>query len=165
MDLEMESNPSESILQRWQEMSRLRRRLLIAAIVSLDAIIGLLYQSGIGNGIDALLFGNLPNDMVWLGQSVKLISMGFLLVKIVFDDVPHGKLRVALMVFSPLFLLLTVLFTIELLMVGLGTGATIYLNLSSIGFSTLTWSSTYLAIAVGCTLTYSVQRYGNFAQS
>ena len=41
----------------------------------------------------------------------------------------------------------------------------IYLNLSSIGFSTLTWSSTYLAIAVGCTLTYSVQRYGNFAQS
>lgn len=165
MDLEMESNPSESILQRWQEMSRLRRRLLIAAIVSLDAIIGLLYHSGIGNGLDALLFGNLPNDMVWLGQSVQLISMGFLLVKIVFDDVQHGKLRAALMIFSPLFLLLTVLFTIELLMVGLGTSATIYLNLSSIGFSTLTWSSTYLAIAVGCTLTYSVQRYGNFAQS
>jgi len=66
MDLEKESNPSESILQRWQEMSRLRRRLLIAAIVSLDAILGLLYQSGIGNGIDALLFGNLPNDMCGL---------------------------------------------------------------------------------------------------
>ena len=165
MDLEKESNPSESIQQRWQEMSRLRRRLLIAAIVSLDAIIGLLYQSGIGNGLDALLFGNLPNDMVWLGQSVQLISMGFLLVKIVFDDVSHGKLRAAMMIFSPLFLLLTVLFTIELLMIGLGTSATIYLNLSSIGFSTLTWSSTYLAIAVGCTLTYSVQRYGNFAQS
>ena len=112
MDLEKESNPSESILQRWQEMSRLRRRLLIAAIVSLDAILGLLYQSGIGNGIDALLFGNLPNDMVWLGQSVQLISMGFLLVKVVFDDVPHGKLRAALMILSPLFLLLTVLFTI-----------------------------------------------------
>ena len=30
---------------------------------------------------------------------------------------------------------------------------------------TLTWSSTYLAIAVGLTLTYKVQRYGNFAQS
>ncbi|HJL59720.1 MAG TPA: hypothetical protein QF621_05155, partial [Candidatus Thalassarchaeaceae archaeon] len=51
------------------------------------------------------------------------------------------------------------------LMIGLNTSAVIYFNLSSIGFSTLTWSSTYLAIAVGCTLTYSVQRYGNFAQS
>lgn len=165
MESETVTEPSGSILNRWQEMSRLRRRLLIAAVISLDAILGLLYQSGSGNGLDALLFGNLPNDMVWLGQSVQLISMGFLLVKVVFDDVPHGKLRSALMVFSPLFLLLTVLFTIELLMVGLDTSAVIYLNLSSIGFSTLTWSSTYLAIAVGCTLTYSVQRYGNFAQS
>jgi len=165
MESETVTEPSGSILHRWQEMSRIRRRLLIAAVVALDAIIGLLYQSGIGNGLDAILFGNLPNDMVWLGQSVQLISMGFLLVKVVFDDVPHGKLRYALMVFSPLFLLLTVLFTIELLMVGLDTSAVIYLNLSSIGFSTLTWSSTYLAIAVGCTLTYSVQRYGNFAQS
>jgi hypothetical protein len=78
MDLEKESNPSESILQRWQEMSRLRRRLLIAAIVSLDAILGLLYQSGIGNGIDALLFGNLPNDMVWLGQSCSTHLNGLL---------------------------------------------------------------------------------------
>jgi ABC-type branched-subunit amino acid transport system permease subunit len=69
------------------------------------------------------------------------------------------------MVLSPLFLLFVVLFTIELLMIGLDTNAVIYFNLSSIGFSTLTWSSTYLAIAVGCTLTYSVQRYGNFAQS
>ena len=165
MESETVTEPSGSILHRWEEMSRLRRRLLIAAVVSLDAIVGLLYQSGIGNGLDAILFGNLPNDMVWLGQSVQLISMGFLLVKVVFDDISHGKLRYALMVFSPLFLLLTVLFTIELLMVGLDTSAVIYLNLSSIGFSTLTWSSTYLAIAVGCTLTYSVQRYGNFAQS
>ena len=165
MESEKESTSSSSILQRWQNISRLRKRLLIAAVISLDAILGLLYQSGIGNGIDALLFGNLPNDMVWLGQSVQLISMGFLLVKVVFDDVPHGKLRSALMIFSPLFLLLTVLFTIELLMIGLNTSAVIYFNLSSIGFSTLTWSSTYLAIAVGCTLTYSVQRYGNFAQS
>ena len=130
MESETVTEPSGSILHRWREMSRLRRRLLIAAVVSLDAIIGLLYQSGIGNGLDALLFGNLPNDMVWLGQSVQLISMGFLLVKIVFDDVPHGKIRAAMMIFSPLFLLFTVLFTIELLMIGLGTSATIYLNLT-----------------------------------
>ena len=83
MDLSDEFESPTSFLQRWRNLSRLRKRLLIAAIISLDAIIGLLYQSGIGNGLDALLFGNLPNDMVWLGQSVQLISMGFLLVKVV----------------------------------------------------------------------------------
>jgi len=153
----------ESVRERLGELSRLQRRLLVAAIVALDAILGLLYQSGISNGIDAVLGGNIPNDMVWLAQSLQLISMGFLLVKVVFDDLPSGWLRSGLIVLSPLFLLLVVLFTIELLMKGLETQATIYFNLSSIGFSTLTWSSTYLAIAVGCTLTYSVQRYGNFA--
>ena len=156
---------SSGFLGWWGNQSRLSRRLLVTLILSIDAIIGLLYQYGITNGIDAILWGNIPNDMVWLSQSLQLISMGFLLVKIVFDDLPSGWIRSSLMVFSPLFLLLVVLCTIELLMHGLNTQATIYFNLSSIGFSTLTWSSTYLAIAVGCTLTYSVQRYGNFAQS
>ncbi|HJM55372.1 MAG TPA: ABC transporter permease [Poseidonia sp.] len=165
MDSEIKEHNPESILHRWQDLSQLQRRLLIATLVSLDAIIGLLYQAGIGNGIDAILFGNLPNDMVWLFQSVQLISMGFFFVKIVFDDLAQGWFRISLMVLSPLFLLLTVLFTIELLLLGLDSSAEIFFNLSSIGFSTLTWSSTYLAIAVGCTLTYSVQRYGNFAQS
>ena len=43
--------------------------------------------------------------------------------------------------------------------------AVITLDLISISVGTLTWSTTYLAIAVGLTLTYKVQRYGNFAQS
>jgi len=153
----------KSVRERLGELSRLQRRLLIATVVALDAMLGLLYQSGISNGIDALIGGNLPNDMVWLSQSLQLISMGFLLVKVVFDDLPAGWLRSGLMVLSPLFLLLVVLFTIELLMHGLDKQATVYFNLSSIGFSTLTWSAMYLAIVVGCTLTYSVQRYGNFA--
>ncbi len=165
MDSEHESKGKTSLSIKWLGLSRLKQRLVIATVVALDAMLGLLYQSGIGNGIDAILSGNLPNDMVWLLQSIQLISMGFLLVKIVFDDVAQGWLRSSLMVLSPLFLLFVVLFTIELLMIGLDTNAVIYFNLSSIGFSTLTWSSTYLAIAVGCTLTYSVQRYGNFAQS
>jgi branched-subunit amino acid ABC-type transport system permease component len=159
------SESMESVRERLGDLSRLQRRLLIAAVFALDAVLGLLYQSGISNGIDAVLGGNIPNDMVWLSQSLQLISMGFLLVKVVFDDLRPGWPRSVMMVFSPFFLLLVVLLTIELLMHGLDTRATIYFNLSSIGFSTLTWSSTYLAIAVGCTLTYSVQRYGNFAQS
>jgi len=109
----------KSVRERLGELSRLQRRLLIATVVALDAMLGLLYQSGISNGIDALIGGNLPNDMVWLSQSLQLISMGFLLVKVVFDDLPAGWLRSGLMVLSPLFLLLVVLFTIELLMHGL----------------------------------------------
>jgi ABC-type branched-subunit amino acid transport system permease subunit len=160
-----DDNTLYSLRQRWNNQSRLRRRLIIATVVAFDAILGLLYQNGLGNGIDWILAGNLPNDLVWISQSLQLISMGFMLVKIVFDDLQQGWVRTSLMVFSPLFLLLVVLFTIELLMLGLDKSATIYFNFTSIGFSTLTWSSTYLAIAVGCTLTYSVQRYGNFAQS
>jgi branched-subunit amino acid ABC-type transport system permease component len=146
-------------------MPRIKRRLLIAFIVAFDAVLGLLYQFGVSNGIDALLGGNIPNDMVWLSQSLQLISMGFLLVKVVFDDIKPGWPRTVMMAVSPLFLLIVVLVTVELLLLGLNVSSQISFNLTSIGFSTLTWSSTYLAIAVGCTLTYSVQRYGNFAQS
>ena len=118
MDSEHESKDKSSLSLRWQELPRLKRRLVIATVVAIDAILGLLFQSGIGNGIDAILLGNLPNDMVWLSQSIQLISMGFLLVKVVFDDVQHGWFRTVLMAFSPLFLLFVVLFTIELLMIG-----------------------------------------------
>lgn len=156
---------SDSLRIRWREMARFKRRLLIAAIVAFDAVIGLLYQRGVFNGIDAMLGGNIPNDMIWLSQSLQLICMGFLLVKVVFDDIKPGWPRTFLMSISPLFLLIVVLITVELLFIGLGVSGQISFNLTSIGFSTLTWSSTYLAIAVGCTLTYSVQRYGNFAQS
>ena len=89
MDSEHESKGKTSLSIKWLGLSRLKQRLVIATVVALDAMLGLLYQSGIGNGIDAILSGNLPNDMVWLLQSIQLISMGFLLVKIVFDDVAH----------------------------------------------------------------------------
>ena len=56
-------------------------------------------------------------------------------------------------------------YTLDLLLQGLGTSAGFTLDLVSITTGTLTWSSTYLAIAIGLTLTYKVQRYGNFAQS
>ena len=55
--------------------------------------------------------------------------------------------------------------TLDILLRGLDTGASFTLDLVSIITGTLTWSSTYLAIAIGLTLTYKVQRYGNFAQS
>ena len=56
-------------------------------------------------------------------------------------------------------------FSLDILLQGLGEDASFTLDLVSISTGTLTWSSTYLAIAIGLTLTYKVQRYGNFAQS
>ena len=86
-------------------------------------------------------------------------------MKILFDDVPPSRLRTVIMCLSPFLLVLHVLLSLHILMLGQGLVANLTFNLGTIGISTLTWSSTYLAIAVGCTLTYSVQRYGNFAQS
>jgi len=154
-----------SLLERWQELSRGKRRLALTGIVAIDACLGLLVGMGSLNLVDALVLDNLPTDMVWLLQTLQLICTGFSMVKIFFDDMPSSRLRSFLIISSPLFLLLHVLFSLHVLLFGLGLGAEMVFNLAGLGTDTLTWSSTYLAIAVGCTLTYSVQRYGNFAQS
>jgi neutral amino acid transport system permease protein len=103
--------------------------------------------------------------MVWLLQVMESISGGFFLVKILFDDVSAGWRRSIAIALSPLFLLFMVGLSLDNLFKGLNDDVRLTFDLISIGTSTLTWSSTYLAIAVGLTLTYKVQRYGNFAQS
>jgi len=158
----MEEN---SLVERWGSLNRGTRRLTLTLVFAIDACLGLLMDSGSLNLIDALVLGNLPTDMVWILQTLQLICMGFSLVKIFFDDLPSGKLRSVLIASAPLFLLIHVLLSLHILLFGQGLFAPINFNLASLGTDTLTWSSTYLAIAVGCTLTYSVQRYGNFAQS
>ena len=109
--------------------------------------------------------GNLPNDMVWLFQVAQAISCGFFYVKILYDDAKPSLLRSVGVAGSPLFLLIVVLVTLEFLFSGLDSTAMITFDSVSIGRDTLTHSSTYLSIAIGLTLTYKVQRYGNFAQS
>ncbi len=154
-----------SLVESWRSLPRGSRRLALTLIIAFDACMGLLWGFGLLNLVDALLLGNLPTDMVWLLQTLQLICMGFSMVKIFFDDVPSGRLRNVLVFSSPVFLIAHVLFSLHVLLLGLGLSASIPFNLAGLGTDTLTWSSTYLAIAVGCTLTYSVQRYGNFAQS
>ena len=142
------------------------RRAIIATVLLLDAtFLGLLNGQGILNQIDKIVGGNLPNDLVWLIQLVQAISAGFAFIKILFDDVKPSIARNTAILLSPLFLLVLVFFSLDLLFQGLNDDARITLDLVSIGTNTLTWSSTYLAIAIGLTLTYKVQRYGNFAQS
>ena len=130
-----------------------------------DAFSGLLNQISSLNLLDHLMGGNLPNDMVWLFQVAQAISCGFFYVKILYDDAKPSLLRSVGVAGSPLFLLIVVLVTLEFLFSGLDSTAMITFDSVSIGRDTLTHSSTYLSIAIGLTLTYKVQRYGNFAQS
>ena len=103
--------------------------------------------------------------MVWILQVVQSISAGFIVVKILFDDAPSGFARTIGLIISPFFIVALTFLTLDFLMQGLEVSASFTLDSVSIGTGTLTWSSTYLAIAIGLTLTYRVQRYGNFAQS
>ncbi|SVB31230.1 uncharacterized protein METZ01_LOCUS184084, partial [marine metagenome] len=147
--------------EHWNSLSRGTQRIVIALAISLDACSGLLYDFGSLNLIDTLLFDNLPTDLIWLLQTLQLIGMGFVVVKVFFDDLPDSTIRTILIITSPLLLIVYVLFSLHVLLLGQDLVASVILDLGSLTTSTLTWSSTYLAIAVGCTLTYSVQRYGN----
>jgi len=156
----------ENYSQLTNSLTTSQKRLLLTSILFIDSLIlGLTYGNGILNLLDILLLDKLPTDLIWLMQIVESISAGFIIVKIFFDDIPKSNLRTLLILLSPLFLVFVVFVTLEALLQGLETRATITLDLISISTGTLTWASTYLAIAIGLTLTYKVQRYGNFAQS
>ena len=155
----------ESAKSAWNSLNRGQRRLIVSLVIMVDAWGGLRYSFGSLNLLDKVLSGGIPNDMVWLLQIVLAISGGFMLIKILFDDVPESSARSIGIACSPLFLLFIVCLTLDFLFKGMSDDAVITLDLISISVGTLTWSTTYLAIAVGLTLTYKVQRYGNFAQS
>ena len=150
----------------FSELPRGARRAIIAILLFIDAtLLGLLEGKGLLNLIDIIVGGGLPEDLVWLLQIVESIVAGFAIVKVLFDDVQPSPARTTAIFLSPLFLLVVVFITLDSVLQGLETKATVTLDLVSIGTNTLTWASTYLAIAIGLTLTYKVQRYGNFAQS
>ena len=155
----------ESAKTAWNSLNRGQRRLIVSLVIMVDSWVGLRYGFGSLNLLDKVLSGGIPNDMVWLLQIVLAISGGFMLIKILFDDVPESSARSIGIACSPLFLLFIVYLTLDILFKGMSDDAIITLDLISISVGTLTWSTTYLAIAVGLTLTYKVQRYGNFAQS
>ena len=152
--------------QRYSNLPRGTRRILVATILFLDAnLLGTSNGIGLLNIVDTILGGGIPDDMVWLLQVVESLTAGFIIIKVFFDDVPPSNFRTIVLLTSPLFMILVTFLTLDILLSGLGEGASFTLDLVSIATGTLTWSSTYLAIAIGLTLTYKVQRYGNFAQS
>lgn len=151
---------------KYSNLSRGTRRILVATILFLDAnLLGTTNGIGILNIVDTILGDGIPNDMVWLLQVVESLTAGLIIVKVFFDDVPPSNFRTLALLTSPLFMIMFTFLTLDILLNGLGEGASFTLDLVSVATGTLTWSSTYLAIAIGLTLTYKVQRYGNFAQS
>ena len=151
---------------KFSELPRGVRRLIFAVLLFVDAnYLGTLNGYGSLNILDMLLGDALPNDMVWLLQLIESITAGFVVIKVLFDDVPSSPLRTLALLLSPFFMVAVTFYSLDLLLQGLGASAGFTLDLVSITTGTLTWSSTYLAIAIGLTLTYKVQRYGNFAQS
>ena len=151
---------------KFSELPRGVRRIIFAVLLFVDAnFLGTLNGYGSLNILDMLLGDALPNDMVWLLQLIESITAGFVVIKVLFDDVPSSPLRTLALLLSPFFMVAVTFYSLDLLLQGLGASAGFTLDLVSITTGTLTWSSTYLAIAIGLTLTYKVQRYGNFAQS
>ena len=151
---------------KFSELPRGVRRLIFAVLLFVDAnYLGTLNGYGSLNILDMLLGDALPNDMVWLLQLIESITAGFVVIKVLFDDVPSSPLRTLALLLSPFFMVAVTFYSLDLLLQGLGASAGFTLDLVSITTGTLTRSSTYLAIAIGLTLTYKVQRYGNFAQS
>ena len=151
---------------KFSELPRGVRRIIFAVLLFVDAnFLGTLNGYGSLNLLDMVLGDTLPNDMVWLIQLIESITAGFVVIKVIFDDVPSSPYRMFALLLSPFFMVAVTFYSLDLLLEGLGASAGFTLDLVSITTGTLTWSSTYLAIAIGLTLTYKVQRYGNFAQS
>jgi len=139
--------PLDSILSKFESSKnnlispRGSKRLLIALIIFFDAIVlGLIFQWGFLNIIDKLLANKLPNDFVWLMQLLESLSAGFLVIKIFFDDLEPNILRNILIFTSPLFMLFVIGITLDSLLKGLDTRATVTLDLISISTGTLTWA-------------------------
>ena len=156
----------QQIRENYNQLSTLNKRVFFVLFLFFDSLfLGLSYGYGGLNFLDIILLDKLPTDLIWLLQILESISAGFLVIKILFDNIPPSRIRTLGIFLSPLFMLGVIFLTLEALLQGLETKATITLDLISISTGTLTWASTYLAIAIGLTLTYKVQRYGNFAQS
>ena len=148
----------EEIRQHWSAVPRWQRRLGICALLLLDAYLGLKHHKG-----SIAWSGLFQGDLVWLLQSAEMMAGGLLLIHTMFNET-EGKWRIASLTSSPVLLVLLISVTLELLLVGLGFSTTLNYNLTSVGFSGLYWAAAYLCVAIGLTLTYKVQRYGNFAQ-
>ena len=89
---------------KFSELPRGVRRLIFAVLLFVDAnYLGTMNGYGSLNILDMLLGDALPNDMVWLLQLIESITAGFVVIKVLFDDVPSSPLRTLALLLSPFF--------------------------------------------------------------
>ena len=129
----------------------------VALLAFLDASIGLRYQWGIFSYI-------IDGDLLWIVQFFEyLFSSMFLLFS--FLNVLKGWPRTIFILLLPFSILTIFAFCLDQLFIGLETTASTNFNLSSTFFTGLYLGAQYLSIAIGLTLIYKVQNFGNFAQA
>ena len=126
---------------KYSNLPRGVRRILIATILFVDAnLLGTSNGIGLLNIVDTILGGGIPDDMVWLLQVVESLTAGFIIVKVFFDDVPPSNFRTIALLTSPLFMIPVTFLTLDILLIGLGEGASFTLDIVSVATGTLTWS-------------------------
>ena len=131
--------------------------LKFAFLAFFDASLGLRYESGI---FSLLIHG----DPLWILQFFEYVISSMYILYWLLNNL-QGWFRAIAFVSSPIFILLIFAFCLEQLFVGQESTASPTFNLASTLFSGFYWGAAYLAIAAGLTLTYKVQRFGNFAQA
>ena len=131
--------------------------LKIAFIAFLDASYGLRNQSGI---LSIIIHG----DPLWIVQFFEYVLSSMYILYFIFNSL-KGWLRTFFTVITPVLILIIFAFCLDQLFTGQETTASTSFNLSSTFFSGLYWGSAYLSIAVGLTVIYKVQKFGNFAQA
>ena len=160
VDMNSSKTNVEFYKQRWFKTS------IIGIFILIDSMfLVFLNQNGTLNQLDYILNDSFPNDLVWLLQITQAFVGGFILIRVLFQDIPPSRIRNLGIILSPIALFLLSILILELLLRGQDIAASITFDIVSLGTNTLIWSATYLSIAIGLTLTYKVQRYGNFAQS
>ena len=148
------SDFSASIRNGWDSIPA---ELKLAFFVLFDAAYGLRYQSGI---FSLLIYG----DPLWMLQFFEFILSSMYILYWLLNNL-KGWVRTVAVFSSPITILLIFAFCLEQLFVGQETTASPTFRLTSVMFTGFYWAAAYLAIAVGLTLTYKVQRFGNFAQA
>lgn len=150
---------SGAVLEAWRNAPSWQRATLIASLLMLDAGLGLRHAAGL------ICWAGLfeGNDLQWILLIFEFFAGLLVLLRMLFSEL-RGGLRVGAMVGTPPVFFLSLLLIAHLLFTRLEEGQLFTFNLASIGMSGLYWAAAYLCIAVGLTLTYRVQGYGNFAQ-
>ena len=148
------SDFSASIRDGWDSIPV---ELKLAFFVLFDAAYGLRYQSGI---FSLLIYG----DPLWMFQFLEFILSSMYVLYWMLNNL-KGWTRTVAVFSSPIIILLIFAVCLEQLFVGQETTVSPTFRLTSVLFTGFYWAAAYLAIAVGLTLTYKVQRFGNFAQA